>query len=120
MEKMSRILLLDLLDGCKQTYPNEFFAYLGKTKDVIDHFIAVPIFYQTEDSVAYYKHTKPVDFSIVGTIHSHPSGNSSPSSADKHSFFSEGNAHIIVSYPYTLDRVAVYDSAGKRIQLELV
>jgi len=120
MEKISKNLLLDLFDACRETYPNEFFAYLGKTEDIIDYFVAVPIFYQSEDSVSYWKHLSPVDFSVVGTIHSHPSGMPIPSRADLASFSKEGNIHVIVSYPYTLETLAFYDRNGKRIFLELV
>ncbi len=120
MDKISRNLLLDLLDGCKTIYPSEFFAYLGKTKGVIDHFVVVPIMFQNENSVSYYRHNKPVDFSIVGTIHSHPSGHSIPSSADLNSFFGDGDVHIIAAYPFNLQTVSVYDSKGNKISLELV
>lgn len=120
MRKISKILLLDLLEACRETDPNEFFAYLGETGDVIDHFVAVPLFYQNENSVSYWKHMNPVDFSIVGTVHSHPSGTPFPSKADLNSFFKEGQIHIIIAYPYTLESVAFYDNTGKQIFLELV
>ena len=39
-----------------------------------------------------------VDFSIMGTVHSHPSGNLTPSVADLNHFF--GKVFMIIGFPY--------------------
>jgi len=60
----------------------------------------------------------PMDFSIVGTVHSHPSGNISPSNVDLNHFF--GRILMIVGYPFEGERcVAVYDSNGEKLPLEI-
>jgi len=59
------------------------------------------------------------DFSLVGTVHSHPSGDNSPSDVDLNYFF--GRILMIVGYPYEgAGCVAVYDSNGDRVPLQVV
>jgi len=60
----------------------------------------------------------PMDFSIVGTAHSHPSGNIAPSHADLNHFF--GPILVIVGFPFTDERnVAVYNRNGERLALQV-
>jgi len=60
----------------------------------------------------------PVDFSLIGTVHSHPSGNISPSNVDLNYFF--GRILMIVGYPFESEScIAVYDSNGNKIKLEI-
>ena len=118
--KISRKLLLDLLDGCKETYPNEFFAYLSENKGFINSFIVVPIIYQSRDAVSYRTDLLPFDINRVGTIHSHPSGYNLPSKQDLNSFFKEGQIHLIVGYPYNLENIAFYNSKGEHIFIDII
>jgi proteasome lid subunit RPN8/RPN11 len=51
-------------------------------------------------------------------VHSHPSGNISPSHVDLNYFF--GRILIIVGYPYVgKSCVAAYDSNGDRVPIEV-
>jgi proteasome lid subunit RPN8/RPN11 len=60
----------------------------------------------------------PMDFSIVGTAHSHPSGSSTPSNADMNHFF--GSILMIVGFPYADKRnVAIYNREGERLTLQM-
>ena len=59
----------------------------------------------------------PIDFSIVGTLHSHPSGSPRPSPTDLNHLY--GRIMVIIAYPYTRDHVAVYDKRGERLPLEV-
>jgi proteasome lid subunit RPN8/RPN11 len=119
--KIKRGLLLELLEASKNTYPNEFFAFLGKDNNsVIDHFIIVPLFYSANDSVSYRTDTLPFDFSIAGTIHSHPSYSGRPSSADLHSFEKRGFIHLIIAYPYTFESIFAYDRDGNKVSFEII
>jgi proteasome lid subunit RPN8/RPN11 len=60
----------------------------------------------------------PMDFSIVGTAHSHPSGNLTPSHADlNHSF---GVILMITGFPFrNEENVAVYNRSGARLTLQV-
>ena len=58
------------------------------------------------------------DYSLVGTIHSHPSGNISPSHVDLNYFF--GRVLIIVGPPFEgKGCIAAYDSNGDRVPIEI-
>ena len=60
----------------------------------------------------------PMDFSIVGTVHSHPSGNINPSNVDINHFF--GRVLMIVGFPFASEEnVAVYDSKGEKLQFQV-
>jgi proteasome lid subunit RPN8/RPN11 len=63
-------------------------------------------------------HMLPIDFSIVGTLHSHPSGSPRPSPTDLNHLY--GRIMVIVAHPYTRDWVAVYDKKGERVPLEIL
>ncbi len=61
----------------------------------------------------------PMDFSIVGTVHSHPSGNLSPSPADLNNFL--GRILMIVAYPYkNSEYAAVYNCKGEKLTFKIV
>ena len=119
--KIMKEVLIELLQAFRNNHPNEFFAYLGSDSgNVIDHYVVVPLFYQAPDSVSYRTDLLPMDFTIKGTIHSHPSLNPNPSHADLNSFINKGNTHIIVTYPYTIDTIHVYNKEGNPIKLEII
>lgn len=59
----------------------------------------------------------PIDFSVVGTVHSHPSGVLKPSVADLNNFY--GKIMIIASYPYKSHRdIAIFDKKGTPLEYE--
>jgi proteasome lid subunit RPN8/RPN11 len=59
-----------------------------------------------------------MDFSVVGTVHSHPSGNFSPSSADLNHFF--GRVLMIAAFPFADENnIAVYTRNGERVKLQV-
>jgi len=60
----------------------------------------------------------PMDFSIVGTVHSHPSGSLTPSFGDLNN--SMGKVIIIVAFPYKEEEnVAAYNRNGERLTLHV-
>lgn len=63
-------------------------------------------------------HMLPIDLSIVGTVHSHPSGNLSPSAGDFNGFY--GRIMMIVGPPFDRSTVAVYDKRGEMLDVEVV
>ena len=60
----------------------------------------------------------PMDFSIIGLVHSHPNGNLALSNVDFNHFF--GRIMMIVGFPFiSEDNVAIYDSKGEQLKLEI-
>lgn len=62
-------------------------------------------------------HMLPIDLSIVGTVHSHPSGSLTPSPGDFSGFY--GRVMMIVGPPFDRSAVAVYDKRGERLEVEV-
>jgi len=63
-------------------------------------------------------HMLPIDFSIVGTAHSHPSGLLAPSTFDLNNFY--GRIMVITAYPYSSERdIIVVDREGGRVNYKI-
>ena len=62
----------------------------------------------------------PIDFSIVGTVHSHPSPSARPSKADLVLFNKYGKIHIITANPFNEYSWKIYDHSGKEIKVTIV
>jgi hypothetical protein len=60
------------------------------------------------------------DLSVVGSVHSHPSGALHPSAADLRLFRSWGRRHVIVGAPFTTGCWRAYDGNGQEIHLDVV
>ncbi len=108
--------------GAKQLYPRESFLMLrGKKRKNIIHItdlVLAPFAEHNETSVHFNTWMLPGDVSLIGTVHSHPSGNINPSHVDLNHFF--GRILMIVGPPFEGTRcIAVYDSNGKRIPLQI-
>jgi len=64
-------------------------------------------------------YTLPIDFSIVGVAHSHPSGALRPSVIDLNKFY--GRIMVITAYPYRSEKnIAIFDREGKPLKYEVV
>jgi proteasome lid subunit RPN8/RPN11 len=117
---MSQELLDSIFEGAKRLYPRETILLLRgkKSKDVlrIVDLVIPPLATYGHGFANYPLHLLPIDFSLVGTVHSHPSGNKTPSDMDFNHFF--GRILMIVGYPYTSQQdVAVYNSHGEKLPL---
>jgi proteasome lid subunit RPN8/RPN11 len=109
-----------ILESAKSSYPNEFGALLRAEEGEISELILLPGTISGNSQAIFQLYMRPIDFSIVGSAHSHPSGNYSPSEADLDFFRSTGSVHVIVGYPYTMRTWAAYNVLGERIKLEVL
>ena len=119
---MSAELLESIFEGAKRLYPKETFLLLRgkKSKGTIrvSDLVVPPLAVYGYGFANLPFHMLPMDFSVVGTVHSHPSGNINPSSVDLNHFF--GRILMIVGFPFaSAQNVAVYDSKGERLQLQV-
>lgn len=107
-------------ESAKDTYPNEFVATMRAEEGVITELLLLPGTIQGTRSGVLLLHMLPIDFSVVGTIHSHPSYSNHPSEADLALFGRFGNTHVIICLPYDLTSWKAYDYNGKEIELEVI
>lgn len=57
----------------------------------------------------------PVDFSVIGVAHSHPSGTLRPSAADLNRFY--GRIMLITAWPYQSEQnIAIFDRQGQVLE----
>ena len=115
-------LLETILEGAKQLHPRESFLFLRgkKSKGVISisDLIVAPFAVHGRGFASFSPHMLPIDFSVVGTVHSHPSGNIKPSHVDLN--YSFGRILMIVGYPFADENcVAVYSSDGEKLSLQV-
>lgn len=109
-----------VLEASKSSYPNEFGALLRAKKGVIHELILLPGTVSGERSALFKLYMLPVDFTVVGTVHSHPSGAIYPSGADIELFRKYGWVHIITGHPYEQDSWACFDAYGEPRPLKVV
>jgi proteasome lid subunit RPN8/RPN11 len=119
---MNGELLDSIFEGAKRLYPKETFLLLRgkKHKDEIrvSDLVVPPLAVYGYGFANLPFHMLPMDFSVVGTVHSHPSGNINPSSVDLNHFF--GRILMIVGFPFaSAHNVAVYDSKGEKVQFQV-
>jgi len=115
-------LLRTIFEGAKHVYPRETILLLRgeKKKDMVavTELIIPPLASYGRGYSQIRTYMLPMDFSIVGTAHSHPSGNTMPSHTDLNHFF--GLILMIVGFPFTDEKnVAVYDRKGERLRLQV-
>lgn len=119
---MSAELLDSIFEGARRLYPKETFLLLrgkkSKDKVQVSDLVVPPLAVYGYGFANLPFHMLPMDFSVVGTVHSHPSGNISPSTVDLNHFF--GRILMIVGFPFaSAHDVAVYDSNGEKLQLQV-
>jgi len=120
---MKRSVLESILSYARACHPREGILLLrGKTKrDVIEvnEVLLPPLSVKGKSFSAFPLYMLPIDFSIVGTAHSHPSGVLSPSIRDLNSFY--GKIMIIAAYPYRSENdIIIIDGEGKTLNYEIV
>ena len=84
-------ILETIYAGAKELYPRESFLLLRGKKSKgaikINDLILAPFAAHGHGEVHFNPYMFAGDFSLVGTVHSHPSGNISPSHVDMNYFF---------------------------------
>lgn len=109
-----------ILEASKDTFPREFGAILRAEDGVITEILLVPGTVSGNKHAIFQLHMLPPDFTVVGTVHSHPSGNYNPSDEDLMLFRKFGGLHIIVGYPYDEGAWAAWKFSGERLELQVL
>ena len=107
--------------AARNTYPNEFLAFLSSTGkgDVIDEFVLLPATYGRNFSSVRLD-LMPLDKSVKGSVHSHPGPSAFPSKGDLMSFKKLGKIHLIIAAPFTLESTKAFDSNGEEQEIEVI
>jgi len=119
---MRQELLQTMLEGAKRLYPKESILLLrgrkSKNQIGITDLLVPPLATYGHGFANIPLHMMPMDFSIVGTMHSHPSGSFKPSNTDLNHFF--GAILMIAAFPFENEtNVAVYNRNGQRLALQI-
>jgi proteasome lid subunit RPN8/RPN11 len=112
-----------ILESARSSYPNEFGGFLRvdlDKKDTINEIVIIPGTISGDSHAIFKLHMLPIDFSIIGTVHSHPSISFHPSDADVFLFRKYGKVHIIVAYPFTSSSWNSYNHNGEEIDIEII
>ncbi|MCL1984362.1 MAG: Mov34/MPN/PAD-1 family protein [Methanomassiliicoccaceae archaeon] len=122
--KRIRAISWELIDSINESarscYPQEFLCLTRQNDGVIDEMLLIPGTVYGDSHSFLSMWMSPVDFSISGTMHSHPGHSNRPSDADLDFFGSWGGVHIITCQPYDRSSWKAYDSNGRVLQLEMV
>jgi proteasome lid subunit RPN8/RPN11 len=115
----SRLIKM-IMEASKDSYPMEFGALLKAEHEVIYEIAILPGTIQGDHHTIMWMGNKPIDFTIVGSVHSHPSGAIRPSDADLHMFSNTGPVHMIVGYPYRDSDYKFFNRKGDEIQVGIL
>ena len=119
---MSKEVLDAIFEGARRLYPKETVMLLRgkKKKDAVQitDLLVPPLATYGYGFANLPLHMLPMDFSIMGMVHSHPSGNLTASDVDFNHFF--GRIMMIVGYPYASQQnVVVYNCQGEKLPFEI-
>jgi len=115
----SKVLEL-IFAASRDTHPNEFACVLRAEDGVINEILLVPGTISGGRSAILRLHMLPIDFTVVGSAHSHPTPNAIPSEADMSLFSKFGPLHIIIGFPYNMNSWRAYNRDGQQISLDVV
>ena len=121
--EIKRECLEFILECAKSIYPNEFGGLLrvdSVKKHTIIETVILPGTVSGETHAIFRLNMLPIDFTIVGTTHSHPSVSFHPSDADLLLFRKYGKVHIVAAYPFTLSSWKANDYNGNEINITIV
>ena len=121
--KITRKCIDFILESSKSTYPNEFGGFLRVDdikKDTIVEVVLIPGTISGDSHAIFKMHMLPIDFSVVGSVHSHPSNVPYPSYADLQLFSKHGKVHIIAAAPYNINSWRAFDSNGNELNIIVI
>ena len=121
--KIKKKCLELIFESAKSTFPKEFGALLrvdSEKKDTITELVLLPGTISGDSHAIFRLHMLPIDFTVVGTVHSHPSPSARPSDADLQLFGKKGKVHIIAAMPFDYNSWKAYNYNGKEITIEVI
>lgn len=120
IKAVRRSVLQLAAEASKSSHPDEFGAFLRVEKGTVTELVLGLGTIQGDRHTFLMFHNLPVDRTIRGTLHSHPSPHPYPSDADFALFEKHGVIHIIYGKPYGADDWRAYDHTGTPTRLAVV
>ncbi len=121
IKAIRRSTLASLLATGAAAYPNEFGGVLrSEEPGIVTDLLLIPGSTAGRRHANFQLYMLPADLTVVGTVHSHPSGAIYPSSADVSLFRNWGRFHIIVGTPFRERSWHAFDNSGEQIPCEVV
>lgn len=117
--KIAKDTLSFILEVSKSSAPYEFAGMLAAEGDIITDVVIVPGTESSDESAVMELFMLP-NIPTIGTVHSHPTSNMTPSSADLELFGKKGKYHIIAAAPYGMSNWRCYNNKGEPIRLDVV
>jgi len=119
---IERQVIVSILEYARACYPKEGILLLRgkkrKDKIIIEEIVVPPLSVRGSGFSNFPMYMLPIDFSIVGTVHSHPSGALRPSTTDLNHFY--GKIMVITAYPFRSERdIIVLDGEGNALSFEI-
>lgn len=120
-DRITRRVLDSALASAASSYPNEFGGVLrADPPGTISELLLLPGTTAGRRHANFQLYMLPADLTVVGSVHSHPSGALQPSDADLALFRSWGRRHLILGAPYTQGQWRAYDGNGRETRLAVV
>ncbi|HXY12369.1 MAG TPA: Mov34/MPN/PAD-1 family protein [Thermoplasmata archaeon] len=117
---ITRRALSSALASARSAFPNEFGGVLrADPPGVISELLLLPGTTAGRRHANFQLYMLPADLTVVGTVHSHPSGALHPSEADLQLFRRWGRRHLILGAPYGPGSWRAYDGNGEEVHLEV-
>jgi proteasome lid subunit RPN8/RPN11 len=116
---IARDTLNFILEASKSMAPDEFAGLLQEKDGVITEVLILPGTESSDTSAVLMLYMMP-NIKSVGSVHSHPGQNRTPSQADLQLFSRTGNCHIIVGRPYDRQSWTCYDREGNVRELQVL
>ncbi len=118
---VTRRVLDSALASARSAYPNEFGGVLrADPPGTISELLLLPGTTAGRRHANFQLYMLPVDLTVVGTVHSHPSGALRPSDADLRLFRGWGRRHLILGLPFGPGSWRAYDGNGEETHLTVV
>ena len=120
---VERAVVDSILSYAQMLHPRESILLLrgkvSKHKLVINDTQLPPFATHGNTFSAFPLNTLPIDFSVMGVAHSHPSGVLRPSVTDLNKFY--GRIMLITAYPYqTEQNMAIFNRQGTPLKYTVI
>lgn len=120
---IKRTIMNSILSYARICHPREGVLLLRgrirRDKAEVEEILIPPLSTRGNGFSSFPLYMLPLDLSIIGVAHSHPSGFLNPSIVDLNNFY--GRIMIIAAYPYTSEKnMIIINGKGKKVDYKII